>query len=119
MIVAAAPAEVRAVDQRLSVVATGQGRTMVRAPRYAQFTDLLGKLADRGIRVTDIAGNRTIFMTMRAPTRAVPPTATIAMPLGDRAGWSRYGVTVPVRALTDRIAAARKAGAEIEHVYDY
>ncbi len=119
MIVDTPPAQIAAVDPRLRAVATGQGRTLIRAPRYAQFTDLLGKLADRRIAIADIAGNRTIFMTVRAPTRAVPPTATIAMPLGDRPGWSRYGVTVPVSALTDRIAAARAAGAEIEHVYDY
>jgi hypothetical protein len=119
MIVDAPPAQIAAVDPRLRVVATARGRTLVRAPRFAQFTDLLGNLADRRIAISDIAGNRTIFMTLRTPTRAVPPAATIAMPLGDRPGWSRYGVTVPVQALTDRIAAARAAGAEIEHVYDY
>lgn len=123
MTVRASPQAVVAVDPRLRPLASGNGGTLVRAPRYAQFTDLLGKLADRGIAVESIAGNRTIFMTVLAPTRLVPATklgaALLAMPLGDRPGWSRYGITLAVGDLTARIAAARAAGAEIEHVYDY
>lgn len=119
MIVRASPQAVAAIDPRLSPLASGNGRTLVRAPRYAQFTDLLGKLADRGIAVESIAGNRTIFLTVLAPTRSPPAAALLAMPLGDRPGWSRYGVSVAVGDLTNRIATARAAGAEIEHVYDY
>lgn len=119
MIVRASPQAVAAIDPRLHPLATGNGRTLVRAPRYAQFTDLLGKLADRSIAVESIAGNRTIFMTVLAPTRSPPAAALLAMPLADRPGWSRYGVTLPVGGVTDRITTARATGAEIEHVYDY
>lgn len=119
MTVRASPHTVAAVDPRLRPVATGDGRTLVRAPRYAQFTDLIGKLAMQGIVVEDIAGNRTIFVTLLAPGRLRPATPLIAMPLGDRPGWSRYGVTLPVARLTAWVAASRAAGAEIEHVYDY
>lgn len=119
MVVRATPDQVAAIDPRLHPVASGGGRTMVRAPRYAQFTDLVAKLADRGVAVADIAGNATIFVTIRAPDRLRPANALVAMPLGDRAGWSRYGVTLPVAGLTRWLAATRAAGAEIEHVYDY
>ncbi|HXH16418.1 MAG TPA: hypothetical protein VNJ10_09840 [Sphingomonas sp.] len=119
MTVRASPQVVAAIDPRLRPLATGTGRTRVSAPRYAQFTDLLGKLADHRIAVESIAGNRTIFVTLLAPTASVPRAALLAMPLGDRPGWSRYGVTVPVAELTARIAAARASGIEIEHVYDY
>jgi hypothetical protein len=119
MVVRASPQAVAAIDSRLHPLATGGGRTLVRAPRYAQFTDLLGKLAERRIAVESIAGNRTIFLTLLAPTGSPPAETLLAMPLGDRPGWSRYGVTVPVAELTDRMAAVNAEGAEIEHVYDY
>ena len=119
MIVRASPQTIAAIDPRLQPLATGGGRTLVRAPRYAQFTELLGKLADRHVAIESIAGNRTIFVTLLAPTASPPASALLAMPLGDRPGWSRYGVSVPVAALTDRLFAIRASGAEIEHVYDY
>ena len=119
MTVHASSQAVAAVDPRLHPLATGNGRTRVSAPRYGQFTDLLVKLAEHRVVVESIAGNRTIFMTVLAPTPAVPSAALLAMPLGDRPGWSRYGVTLPVTALTARIATVRASGAMIEHVYDY
>jgi hypothetical protein len=119
MTVNASPQAIAAVDPRLHPLAAGNGRTRVSAPRYGQFTDLLFKLAEHRLEVESIAGNRTIFMTVLAPTKAVPSAALLAMPLGDRPGWSRYGVTLPVTELTARIAAVRASGATIEHVYDY
>nr|WP_277998342.1 hypothetical protein [Sphingomonas liriopis] len=119
MVVRASPAEIVAVDPRFRAIASGGGRTMVRVPRYAQLTDLIGMLAGRGIGIDDIAGNTTIFVTVRAPDRLRPRDVLVAMPLGDRPGWSRYGVTLPVAGLTRWIAVARASGAEIEHVYDY
>ncbi len=119
MTVRASPQAIAAVDPRLHALATKDGHTWVRAPRYAQFTDVLVKLAEHRIAVESIAGNDTIFVTVLAPTRLVPGAALLAIPLGDRPGWSRYGVSMPVADLTVRIAAARASGAEIEHVYDY
>ncbi|MHA6723161.1 hypothetical protein [Sphingomonas sp. RS2018] len=119
MTVHESPQVIVAVDPRLRPLATGDGRTRVSAPRYGQFTDLLVKLAEHRIAVESIAGNHTIFMTILAPTRLVPKAALLTIPLGDRPGWSRYGVTVPVAELTARIAASRASGAAIEHVYDY
>lgn len=120
MVVRAPPARVRRIDPRLDPVRSlPGGLTLVEAPRYAQFTDLVGKLATAGVTVEDIAGNRTIFATMRAPERLRPAAPMLAMPLGDRPGWWRFGVTIPVRDLTRWAAAVRGRGAEIEHVYDY
>jgi len=119
MIVRASPQTIAAIDPRLQPLATGGGSTLVRAPRYAQFTELLGKLADRHVAIESIAGNRTIFLTLLEPTASPPASALLAMPLGDRPGWSRYGVSVPVAALAERLSAIRASGAEIEHVYDY
>jgi hypothetical protein len=120
MVVQAPPARIRAIDPRLAVVKPlPRGRTLVEAPRYAQFTDLAGKLAAARVSIDEIAGNRTIFVTILAPARMRPADAMLAMPLGDRPGWWRYGVTVPVSDLTRWLGAARGRGATIEHVYDY
>ena len=120
MVVRASPDTIRTVDARLKPLRPlGGGRTLVEAPRYAQFTDLLGRLAARGVAVEDIAGNRAIFVTVRAPETLRPARTLLAMPLGDRPGWWRYGVTVPVPELTAWIARTARTDTEIEHVYDY
>jgi hypothetical protein len=120
MVVRADPATIRAIDPRLKPLRSlPDGATLVEAPRYAQFTELLGKLAARDVAVADIAGNRTIFLPIRAPERLKPGAALLAMPLGDRPGWWRYGVTVPVAELTSWMRETQAKGGEIEHVYDY
>ncbi|WBH15027.1 hypothetical protein [Sphingomonas radiodurans] len=120
MVVRARAATLRTIDPRLKPLRQlPGGATLVEAPRYAQFTDLITKLGARGIAIDDIAGNHTIFLTIRAPEALRPPAATLAMPLGDRPGWWRYGVTLPVGNLTRWIATARARGAQLEHVYDY
>ena len=41
------------------------------------------------------------------------------IPLEDRPGWRRLGLSVKVDRLLALLRAARAAGAELEHVYDY
>ena len=43
------------------------GLTVVEAPRYAQFTELLRKLSRARIELVEIAGNDEIFLTVLAP----------------------------------------------------
>ena len=54
--------------------------------------------------------------------RAGPPAGAapmFAMPLDDRPGWRRLGLTVKVERLLPLLRAIRAAGGEVEHVYDY
>ena len=113
-------ATIRRVDPRLTPVgALRGGLTMVEAPRYEQFNQLLAKLVAARIALVEIAGNRAIFATLLLPDASRPPEpALIAMPI-DRPGWSRVGVTVPVGSLARLYAAARASGGRVEHVYDY
>ena len=43
----------------------------------------------------------------------------LSMPLDDRAGWRRLGLSTKVARLGPLLRAVRAGGGEIEHVYDY
>lgn len=107
-------------DPRLKRVAQlPGGLTVVQAPRYQQFNDLLGKLAASDVQLVEIAGNRTIFATLLLPPGSAPPApALLDMPI-DRPGWRRVGVALPVPDLLAAMRRTRTAGGEVEHVYDY
>jgi hypothetical protein len=114
------PADIRAVDPRLKPVAVlPDGLTVVEAPRYQQFNDLLAKLAATKIAIVEIAGNDDIFATLLLPAGAhVPGTALLRMPPG-LTGLSRAGVAVKVPALLDMMRRTQAVGGTVEHVYDY
>ena len=115
------PRRIAAVDPRLTPIRTVPGGlTMVEAPRYAQFTDLVGKLSRARIELVEIAGNDDIFLT--AVVRGDAPgggNRLFAMDLGDRPGWRRVGVTVKVRDLLPTVRAIEADGGRIQHVHDY
>lgn len=118
------PAALRAIDGRFRPVARlGDGLIAVEAPRYAQFSELMLKLSRTPVRLTEIAGNDDIFVTVLQPADARPLPAgalpMIEVPLNDRPGWRRIGVTVRVAELLPLLRAVRAGGGEIEHVYDY
>ncbi|HEU5286499.1 MAG TPA: hypothetical protein VFU20_08350 [Sphingomicrobium sp.] len=117
----AAPGRLAAVDSRLKPVrAAPGGLTIVEAPRYAQFTDILRKLSAARVELVEIAGNDEIFFTALVEDGAgEPPAPLFAMPLGDRPGWRRVGLTVSVPALLPAIRVIETRGGRIEHVYDY
>ena len=120
--VAHAPAKaIAAVDPRFKAIAElPGGYVVVEAPRYAQFSELLGKLAGTGIDLVEIAGNDDILVTLLMPNDAPIPASAMRLfeqPLEDRPGWRRVGVSVKVPALLPLLR--NPGGAEIEHVYDY
>ncbi|HYG47570.1 MAG TPA: hypothetical protein VD846_06470 [Allosphingosinicella sp.] len=113
-----------AVDPRIRIVGrTAPGLLVAEVPRYAQLTDILGKLAASGIDPVEIAGNDDIFVTVIAPASAPPPppgaAVLLSMPTDDRPGWRRLGLSTKVVRLGPLLRAVRAGGGEIEHVYDY
>lgn len=114
------PDAIRAIDPRLKPVkALPDGLTIVEAPRYQQFNDLLGRLAATNVALVEIAGNDDIFATLLLPAGAhVPGTALLQMPL-EQPGLYRLGVAVKVPALPELMRRTRAAGGTVEHVYDY
>lgn len=112
-----------AVDPRLREVARlPDGRRIVEAPRYAQFTELLLRLSQTPVELAEIAGNDDILVTVLLPAAARPPAGTVTLlevPLADRPGWRRVGLAVKVGRLLPLLRSTRAAGGEVEHVYDY
>lgn len=120
----AAPELLAAIDPRLKPVGSLRGGlTIVEAPRYAQFSALLEKLARNPIELVEIAGNDDILITVQLPDTAKPrwrrATTLLAMPLGERPGWQRLGLAIKVADLLPTIRQAKAAGGTVEHVYDY
>ncbi|HEX8642360.1 MAG TPA: hypothetical protein VF702_00430 [Allosphingosinicella sp.] len=118
----ASPEALTAIDRRLRPVARLPGGLVaVEAPRYAQFTDLLGRLAASDVELLEIAGNDDIFVTILTPERRAPAGTVrlLDQPLGARLGWRRIGLAVRVERLLPLLREVRAAGAELEHVYDY
>ena len=117
------PASIAAIDSRLKPVRTlPGGLTVVEAPRYAQFSALLDKMAQRRVRLVEIAGNDDIFLTALVPdavTLVTQGKVLMSTPLGDRAGWKRVGLSLKVPGLLETMRSVASRGGTIEHVYDY
>lgn len=116
------PAQLTAIDRRLKAVRVpGAGLTVLEAPRYAQFTEIVARMASAGTTLVEIAGNDDIFVTLLQRNGAPAPgpgTVLMTMPAA-QAGWQRVGVSVKVAQLLDLVRAAAMGGAVLEHVYDY
>lgn len=123
IVVQATPEQVQSIDPRLRIVRPlPDGRLVVDAPRYAQFTELLGKLAQSQIALVEIAGNDDILVTALAPVGQAPPAGAIPLlhvALDDRPGWQRVGMSVKVANLLPALRVLARQGDEVEHVYDY
>jgi hypothetical protein len=121
-VTSASPTTVRNVDARLRPVGRTAAGTIVEAPRYAQFTDLLTKLSHSNAKLTEISGNDDVFVTALVRTKAKQlPGANqlMALPLADRPGWQRVGLSTKVPELLPLLRAIRSSGGSVEHVYDY
>ena len=121
-VTSASPGTVRNVDARLKPVGRNASGTVVEAPRYAQFSELLTKLSESNVKLSEISGNDDIFMTAWIPAKAKPLQGAdqlMVMPLADRPGWNRVGLSTKVPDLLPLMRAIRHSGGSVEHVYDY
>ncbi|WP_137934868.1 hypothetical protein [Mesorhizobium comanense] len=100
----------------------GADGTIFVTRRDQTFTDMIPRLIDRGVSFVEIGGNDQIMVTVLS-------TDAIAVPEGMRILFSyalpaqpstrRTGMVVAVRRLHLVLPALMKAGARLEHVYDY
>ena len=119
-----APEAMSMIDSRLKPVRVmPDGLTVIEAPRYAQFSELLDKLSETEVEPIEIAGNDDILVTIQLPKTAKPDwqnaTTLLSMPLGERPGWQRIGLSVKVAKLLPMIRQIKAIGGTLEHVYDY
>jgi len=112
-----------AAEPRLTRLADlGGGHTLVRSPRYQEFTEIALALSRAGRVIPEIAGNHAILMTVIAPPDAKAPPGlveAIAMPLAAKPGYRRVGYVVQVDGLVDVVRALDGAKIPIEHLFDY
>jgi hypothetical protein len=99
------------------------GDSLLVAPRYQAFTDLLKRLADRGSEVLEIAGNRRIMLTAIVPDSTEVAVSgareLFAMPLSARPGFQRIGYDVDIPQLTPVLRDFTGQRIEVERIYDY
>lgn len=117
------PEQVAAAGEDLRITPRDGGTLLVDAPRYERFTTIVRQLAASDAEIVEIAGNDDLLVTLQADAAglaALPRGARlIDMPLADRPGWRRVGVSMKVGELLPAIRALPAGHAELEHVYDY
>ena len=101
----------------------GEGRTLIRTPRYQAYTELLVRLARGGRDIVEIAANHRILVTVLAPKGPLPPlvdtTELFEVPVQSRPDRRRVALDVAVEHLAAAVRALEAAGGTIEHIYDY
>lgn len=117
------PEEVASAGADIRTSERPDGTVLVDAPRYERFTELVRALAGTDAELIEIAGNDDLFVTFQvdAAGRAALPRGPrlVDMPLGDRPGWRRVGVSLKVTELLPALRGLPPGHAELEHVYDY
>jgi hypothetical protein len=115
--------DVAAVGNIKLIEKRADGSAVIETPRYRAFTNILRALADRGRNFTEIAGNDEIFVTLLAPQAFALKAGTakqlFSVPVQPRPGWTRRGVSLPVKELAAFMRDMKAQRVEFEHVYDY
>ena len=111
-------------DPRVKVVQTiGPMHYIVTLPRYEDFTATALALTAKGARFTDIAGNDVLLITALA-RRGIPasfPAAELVSvsPILSDPTMQRLALRVRVASLGEAVEQLARAGASVEHLYDY
>jgi hypothetical protein len=105
------------------IVARDGRNLLVELPRYEAFTQLVPRLAERGVDFVQIAGNDTILMTLIAPRQllydAGDGSILWTMPILTEPTQQRIVLDISVSALSDQLRVLPDSGARLEHIYDY
>ncbi|MDX1523675.1 MAG: hypothetical protein R3264_18750 [Anaerolineae bacterium] len=115
---------VLAAEPELRVVKPlSDGLVIAAVPRYEGFTQIIPRLAQQGVRFSDIAAIDEILITIIAPE-----TWTYDLDSGEviftqeilsRPDHNRIAINVPVTDLHTVLNELTAQGIELEHIYDY
>jgi FAD/FMN-containing dehydrogenase len=122
--VKASPRTIGTLPPSVRPVGRLDGRSyLVRVPRFEAFRLLLPTLRADRVRLVEVAGNRTILVTVKAPVDWKPPANRGEVigewPLPTDHGRKRVGLAVPVARLQRVAKRLNAGGVTLEHVYDY
>lgn len=90
--------------------------------RYQVFTEMIPRLIEKGVRFTEIGGNRLIFVTVLYEDDLAAPDGVQVLfdhALPALPETRRAGLAVEVGRLHEAVPALAAGGAMVEHVYDY
>jgi hypothetical protein len=114
------PEDLAAEPRLVRLADLGGGHTLVRAPRSRELTEIALALARAGRVIPEVAGNRTMMMTVVAPEGAsLPLPEAVSMPLAARPGFRRVACVVRIDELVEVVRALDGAGVQVEHLFDY
>jgi hypothetical protein len=112
--------ELRGIDGITIIRNTPEG-TEIDTPRYASFTDILKQIAAKDGRVSEIAGNDEIMLTITGFKRPDFPADLPVLASMERQGYDdqRWLVNVQLNDLHTVIRALEGSDATLEHIFDY
>ena len=116
------PAEPLKNEPKLRIVREfDDGTTLLSLPRYEEFREAVLRLAKKGARFEEIAGNREILVTAIVPSDWKSSLAPVVFerPILTSPGSKRSALKVPVARLHEVIAQLLDRNFEVEHIYDY
>jgi len=99
------------------------GLTVVKLPRYGEFTEILPRLSNEGLIFVDIAGNDEIFLTAVVNKNwdyeLEEGEVLFNMNILTNKDDKRIGIRSPVKSLSNILNYLESKNAKIEHLYDY
>ncbi|MDE1151571.1 MAG: hypothetical protein PW788_03455 [Micavibrio sp.] len=105
------------------VVVSNHGQQkLVSLPRYEAFTAAVPKMVKDGTQFIEVAGNKTILMTVIAPRSWQYKDAGSVMyawPILTEDKLQRVAISLPVEKLHEILPAFDKAGVKVDHIFDY
>jgi FAD/FMN-containing dehydrogenase len=117
------------VDPRVKVrQSASDGTHVISIPRWGPFTEIVPKLAQRGVRFLEIAGNDDIAISVIRPGAHAASSTGLPRAHGQRlfdsklvsdASRIRSVLLVPVAQLSQLLRELPATSVQLEHIYDY
>lgn len=110
-------------DLEIGAVVMENGKEkFVSIPRYQAFTEKVPQMIRHGVTFVEIAGNKTILMTVIAPRDWIYEDKAHEMyewPVLTDKKSKRVAISVPVDRLHAVIPSLQKQGVTVDHIFDY
>ena len=99
-------------------------KQLITVPRYAAFKTYVSGLAERGLRIHEVAGNRSVILVsllvpVESDARVSDAELMLEQPILTRPSEKRVVLKIPVARLSQSLNEFRERIYEIEHVYDF
>lgn len=110
----------KTIDGIRMVQSLGDTHYLISIPRYEPFTALLPKLTAAGLQIQEIAGNRNLMATWIVPDAVTDlPGQLTQWKILTAPGKKRVAVLLVVDKLASSFVENPKAGAVLDHLFDY